>query len=208
MNAQIKVEDFRTLIRGLMAAYPSDKFIPDEYTFNLWYAALKDIDYQTLSRAATSYTLSNHFPPAISDIRQLAYDLTAPPDDIAAEEWEKLMKVLGNAGRIDAFEYWQQLPEFTKQIVGGFCQFKEWAAMDTGDLMNVQRPMFIKRFEDLSKRNRAAGAIPAWTRASTKSLEGYTPPAIEDKSGSSGSGTREKTKPPEDLLARLRQRLR
>lgn len=208
MNAQIRVEDFRTIIRGLMAAYPSDKFIPDEYTFNLWYSALKDIDYQTLNRAATSYTLSNHFPPAISDIRQLAYNLTAPPDDIAAEEWQRLMNALGYAGRIDAFDYWQQLPEFTKQIVGGFCQFKEWAVMDTGDLMNVQRPMFIKRFEDLSKRNRAAGAIPSWTRTPEKSLEGSRPPAIEDKSGSGCGGLKEKTQAPADLLARLRERLR
>lgn len=204
MVSNITREDFKLIIASLNAAYPKDDFMPNQHTFSLWYSMLQDIDYQTLNRAAAAYISQNHFPPSISDIRQLAHDLTAPPDDIAAEEWEKLMKALGNAGRIDAFDYWQQLPESTKQIVGGFCQFKEWAFMPKEDLMNVQRPMFIKRFEDMAKRNRTAGALPDWARTPTKSLEGYTPPALEDKSSSEA---REKTKAPAELLARLRQRL-
>ena len=81
---------------ALSAAYPRDNFIPNETAFNLWYSALHDIDYPTLKRAAQSYIMANKFPPTIADIRQLAYDLDAPADALAAEEWARLMKAQGS----------------------------------------------------------------------------------------------------------------
>ena len=203
MKASTSIEDFRTIVRGLKSAYPREDFIPNEYTFNLWYAALKDIDYSTLNRAAQSYILSNKFPPAISDIRQLAYDLEAPAEEIAAEEWVRLMKALGHVGSPEAFDYWQRLPETTREIVGGYREFVEWANVPTVTLMSVQRPMFIKRFEEISKKKRLTGSIPKQLRTDRKQLEAYTPPAIEAKDGP----VTEKTPPPPGLIDQLRKRL-
>ena len=205
MKTSMKVDDFRVIIRGLMAAYPRDNFIPNEYTFNLWYEALKDIDYPTLNKASTAYVMGNKFPPTIADIRQLAHDLATPPDDIAAEEWERLRKALGHAGSPEALQHWQRLPDITKQIVGGFSEFKEWSIIPTVNLMTVQQPMFIKRFEELTKRARAAGAIPEPVRTPTKALEEHAPPAIESRGSGTGSG--ERVEAPKDLIEKLKRRL-
>lgn len=203
MKASTSIEDFRIIVRGLTSAYPRENFIPNEYTFNLWYEALKDIDYPTLNRAAQSYILSNKFPPAISDIRQLAYDLEAPAEEIAAEEWVRLMKALGHVGSPEAVDYWQRLPETTREIVGGYREFVEWANVPTVTLMSVQRPMFIKRFEEISKKKRLTGSIPKQLRTDRKQLEACTPPAIEAKD----EPVTEKTPPPPGLIDQLRKRL-
>ena len=92
MVNRISREDFKVIAASLKAAYPKEDFMGSQHTFNLWYTALQDIDYPTLNKAALSYIMSNHFPPAISDIRQIVHDLESPADDIAAEEWARLMK--------------------------------------------------------------------------------------------------------------------
>ena len=96
MKPTTSVNEFRTIMTALSTAYPRDNFISNETAFNLWYSALHDIDYPTLKRAAQSYIMANKFPPTIADIRQLAYDLDAPADALAAEEWARLMKGRGS----------------------------------------------------------------------------------------------------------------
>ena len=212
MKAKTQIEDFRVVMRGLMAAYPKDNFIPNEYTFNLWYATLCDIDFPTLTRAAKSYIMSNKFPPGISDIRQIAYDLDSPADELAAEEWVRLTRALGHAGSPEAADYWNRLPEITKEIIGGFSEFREWSLMPTVDLMTVQRPMFIKRYEEKSKLRRLRGAVPTALRTPVKELTAATVARLEEHSQDASKGAvQPEYRPsgaPKDKLEELRRRLR
>ena len=204
MKATTSLEDFRTIMGALIAAYPRDNFIPNEYTFTLWYSALHDLGYPVLNRAAQSYIMANKFPPTIADIRQLAYDLDAPADALAAEEWARLMKALGQAGSPDAVERWKKLPEVTREIVGGFSEFREWSLLPATDLMTVQRPMFIKRFEERTKQKRLSAPLPIQLRKPERTLEEHLPPLIEDRQDQkTGRGTAA----PADLIAKLRERL-
>lgn len=205
MINKISLDDFKVIIKGLKAAFPRDKFIDNDYTLNLWYTALQDIDYPTLNRAATSYVMSKKFPPTIADIRQLAFDLTAPPDDLPGEEWARLMRAMGYAGSPEAADYWNALPEATKTIVGGFSEFVQWANTPTVDLMSVQRPMFIKRFEEHMRVQRARGSTPAVLTPPVKQLTQQTVARLEEKtSHKSGGGV----EAPSDMMARLRERLK
>ena len=204
MKTTTSLDDFRTVMRGLIAAYPRDNFIPNEYTFNLWYKALHDIDYVTLNKAAQAYMMTNKFPPTIADVRRIACDLVLPADEIAAEEWNKLMKALGQAGRPDAVEYWKALPEVTREIVGGFSEFREWSFLPITDLMTVHRPMFIKRYEERMKRKRLTAPLPVQLRNPERMLEEHLPPLIEDRQEQPpGQGTAA----PANLIAMLRERL-
>lgn len=199
------------ILKGLKAAYPNDNFIPDEYTMNLWYTALQDIPFPVLNRAAQSYMMSNHFPPTIADIRQYAYNLSAPADDIAAEEWSKLMKALSYAGlpEPEAFEYWNRLPDITKQIVGSFKEFKAWSNTDTSELMTVHRPMFIKRFEEKTKTLRMRGSVPNNLQTPMKQLDAEGRPMLEDGRNAYQPGKQSQDLPPgvDKRLAELRRRL-
>lgn len=204
MKTTTSLEDFRTIIRGLIAAYPRDNFVPNEFTFNLWYRALCDIDYVTLNRAAQAYMMTEKFPPTIADIRRLACDMVLPADQIAAEEWQRLIKALGQAGRPDAVEYWQKLPEVTREIVGGFSEFQEWSMLPVTDLMTVHRPMFIKRFEERTRQKRLTAPLPVKLRKPERTLEEHLPPLIEDREE---RPARQGTAAPEDLIDKLRERL-
>ena len=188
-----------------MAAYPRDNFIPDEYTFNLWYTALQDISYPALNKAATSYIMSRTFPPTVADIRQMAYDLDAPADDIAGEEWSNLMKALGHSGSPEAIDYWDRLPEITRKIVGSFREFQEWGNTQTCDLMSVQRPMFIKRFEEMSRAERLRGAVPTNLAPPSKQLTAETIAKLEDRSGQTEE--HKAVEAPHERLNELKRRL-
>lgn len=203
MKATTSLEDFRTIMRGLIAAYPRDNFIPNEFTFNLWFSTLHDIDYPTLNRAAQAYIMSNKFPPTIAEIRQIAYDLDAPADGLAAEEWARLMKALGHAGSPEAADYWNRLPETTKEIVGGFSEYREWSLLPVADLMTVHRPMFIKRFEEKERMRRFRGAVPTALSPPVKRLEEQVAYRLEEKIYKPGSGV----SAPEEMIAELKRRL-
>ena len=204
MKTTTSLEDFRTIMRGLIAAYPRDNFIPNEFTFNLWFKALHDLDYYTLNRAAQAYMLTEKFPPTIADIRRLACDMILPADEIASEEWNRLMKELGQAGSPDAVERWKKLPEITREIVGGFSEFREWSMLPVTDLMTVHRPMFIKRFEERTKQKRLTAPLPAQLRKPERTLEEHLPPMIEDRQI---QPVEKGTAAPADLIAKLRMRL-
>lgn len=203
MQNRVSFDDFKVVMKGLKTAFPSPTFLQNEYALNLWYKSLQDIPYQTLNRAAQSYIMSNHFPPSIADIRQVAYDLDSPADDLAGEEWAKLMKALGHAGGPEAADYWNRLPEITKEIVGGFSEFREWANTPTVDLMTVQRPMFIKRYEEIMRTQRSKGAVPVNLAPPTRQLEEKPVVQIEQKDLKPGGGI----EAPSDMMARLRERL-
>ncbi len=205
MVNRISRDDFKLIAAKLKAAYPKDDFIGSQYTFNLWYTALQDIPYPTLNKAAASYIMSNHFPPAISDIRQLAYDLDAPADEIAAEEWARLMKALGYAGSPEAHDRWENLPPITKEILGGFSEYMAWANTPTMDLMSVQRPMFIKRYEEKSRIIRFRGSVPQPLQKPIRQLTAETVAKLEEKKTTQPAG--ESVEAPSDMIKKLKERL-
>lgn len=203
MKNRLAVDDFRTIVRGLQAAFPRDNFIPNEYTFNLWYTALQDIPYPSLNKASTSYIMSNRFPPTIADIRQLAYDLSAQPDELPSAAWNQLLRALREAYAPDSEEVWNQLPDITKKIVGGYATFRAWGNTELSALESVQRPMFVKRFEEYSQRERKAAAIPQALRKPEPALPQPTArTAIEDK-----ESTGESVQAPKEMLEQLYQKL-
>jgi len=203
LKNRLAVDDFRTIVRGLQAAFPRDNFIPNEYTFNLWYTALQDIPYPSLNKASTSYIMSNRFPPTIADIRQLAYDLSAQPDELPSAAWNQLLRALREAYAPDSEEVWNQLPDITKKIVGGYATFRAWGNTELSALESVQRPMFVKRFEEYSQRERKAAAIPQALRKPEPALPQPTArTAIEDK-----ESTGESVQAPKEMLEQLYQKL-
>lgn len=190
-------------MRGLQAAYPRDTFIPNEYTFNLWYTALQDIPYPSLNRASTSYIMSNRFPPTIADIRQLAYDLTSQPDELPSAAWNQLLRALRMSYAPNSEDVWNQLPDITKKIVGGYATFRAWGNTELSALESVQRPMFVKRFEEYTQREREAAAIPQALRKPQPALpEPPAKPAIEDR-----RRTGESVQAPQAMMKRLREKL-
>lgn len=209
MKNRITVEDFRTIIRGLTSAYPKDSFIPDEYTFNLWYTTLQDIPYPTLHKASLNYIMTNRYAPSIYDLRAYAQDLDSAIDMLASQAWDQLLKALRNAYAPNSDRVWESLPDITKMCVGGYATFRAWGNTELSALESVQRPMFIKRFEVYQSRERKELSVPEGLRkkplpvnmtAEQKTID-YRP-KTPDKAPAKPSGRSRA-----DDLAELRKRL-
>jgi len=115
------------------------------------------------------------------------------------------MKALGHSGSPEAIDYWDRLPEITRKIVGSFREFQEWGNTQTCDLMSVQRPMFIKRFEEMSRAERLRGAVPTNLAPPSKQLTAETIAKLEDRSGQTEE--HKAVEAPHERLNELKRRL-
>lgn len=202
MRNRISFDDFKTVMKILTTAYPQQNFIKDEYAFNLWYKALQDIPYPTLNKAATNYVMTHKYPPTIADMRELSYRLSNAAPMLGPAAWNQLIRALRQSHAPDSEMYWEQLPDITKQIVGGYSAFRQWGSTSIESLESVQRPMFIKRFEEYQRREMTAAITPASVRTPQPALP-ETPKTEQIEQKNSGG-----VEAPADMVNALRERLK
>lgn len=202
--AYLSEMEFKQILAGIQCAYPRYAVVTTDEAFKLWYASLKDIDAVTLKKAAQQHIVTAQFPPSISELRQRAFNLTAPADDIAAAEWDRLMRALSRAHSPEGREIWENLPTLTRELVGGFHSFLAWSSTPTEQLESVQRPMFIKRFETRTAQNRQQASAPVRLRDPQRQLETKPVQQIEEHDDYEPG---EKVGAPPELMKALRQRL-
>lgn len=79
-------KEFNTLVQGLRGLYGADKF-PEmtEFTIEVWYEALKDLDFQRTKMAVVNHTKSCKFPPTVADIREQYNELLRGDKDYNSE---------------------------------------------------------------------------------------------------------------------------
>lgn len=182
------------------------EYTPD--TIKLWTGTLQDISFSDASYALVSWFQTEHWPPLPADIRAKVYNLKTEPDVLASQAWDQLLRALRNAYAPESEKIWNELPDITKQIVGGYATFRAWGNTETASLESVQRPMFMKRFEELQNRIRKEGAVMERFREPLPALKGSEHTAIEYKAEEQ---PKEPAKPSgrsrADDLAELRKRL-
>lgn len=182
------------------------EYTPD--TIKLWTLTMQDISFTEASYALVSWFGAEHWPPLPADIRAKVYNLKTEPDELASQAWEQLLRALRNAYAPESERVWNELPDITKQIVGGYATFRAWGNTETSSLESVQRPMFVKRFEEMQKRIRKEGANIERFREPLPSLMTAEHTAIaykqeaEDRKPAKPSGRSRA-----DDLAELRKRL-
>ena len=194
------------ILEHIKTMYGKD-YTPD--TIKLWTLTMQDISFTEASFALVSWFETEHWPPLPADIRAKIYNLKAEPDVLASQAWEQLLRALRNAYAPESEKIWNELPETTKQCVGGYATFRAWGNTENSSLESVQRPMFIKRFEELQKRIRKEGSaqerfrepLPSLMTAEQKTID-YRP-ETPDKAPAKPSGRSRA-----DDLAELRKRLR
>lgn len=202
--AYLSEMEFKQILAGIQCAYPRYAVVTTDEAFKLWYASLKDIDAVALKKATQQHIMTNPFPPSISELRQRAYNLTSPADNLASVEWDRLMRALSHAHAPDSESAWENLPTLTKELVGGYHSFLSWSATPTEQLESVQRPMFIKRFEARTAQNRQQASAPVRLRDPRTELETRPVQQIE---AHDDFERKEKIGAPPELMKALRQRL-
>lgn len=199
MVNRLSRDDFKVIMASLKSAFPTWNI--DQHGLNLWYTTLQDIPYPTLSKAATNYIMTHKFAPTIADLRELSYRLSTDAPMLAPAAWNQLIRALRQAYSPDSEMYWDQLPDLTKKIVGGYSTFRQWGNTSLETLESVQRPMFIKRFDEYQRREMIDKITPISVRPPQPAIPG-TPKRnlIEEKRGDG-------VEAPDDLMKKLRERL-
>ena len=196
------------VIGFIKAAYKDTEHLNSPKAVELWSMALADISFTDASHAVSAWICEERWPPTIADIRAKVYNLKTAPDVMASQAWNQLLRALRDAYAPNSEEVWNGLPETTRLIVGGYATFRAWGNTDTASLESVQRPMFMKRFEEYQRRERKEAAIPRGMREPLPSLSGSEHHAIEYKAEEQ---VKEPAKPSgrsrADDLAELRKRL-
>lgn len=199
MVNRLSKDDFKVIMASLKSAFPT--WAIDQHGVNLWYTTLQDIPYPTLSKAATNYIMTHKFAPTIADLRELSYRLSTDAPMLAPAAWNQLIRALRQAYSPDSEMYWDQLPGLTKKIVGGYTTFRQWGNTSLETLESVQRPMFIKRFDEYQRREMVDKITPISIRPPQTAIP-ETPQRnlIEEKKEGG-------VEAPEDLMKKLRERL-
>ena len=205
-------DDFKLIVRAIRQLYTRKTVdsngnvtvvqdpIPDQYTFNLWYSLLQDVDYPTLQKATQIYMQQNRFPPSPADIRSIVADIQNGPQEGAAVAWENVMRALSRANPTEEFA---KLPDIVQRVVGGPGTLREWSRMDSTSLQSVQRPGFLKEYERIRNSQRKQAALQPSFRQDELPIWRNTTPQIADTVRQAG----EKIPMPPELMEKLRRRL-
>lgn len=199
MVNRLSRDDFKVIMASLKSAYPTWNI--DQHGLNLWYSTLQDIPYPTLNKAALNYVMTHKFAPTIADLRELSYRLSTDAPMLAPAAWNQLIRALRQAYSPDSEMYWNQLPDLTKKIVGGYSTFRQWGNTSLETLESVQRPMFIKRFDEYQRREMIDKITPISVRPPQPAIPTTPRTELIEERKSEG------VEAPEDLMKKLRERL-
>ncbi len=200
MVNRLSKDDFKIVMASLKSAYPNWSI--DQHGVNLWYSTLQDIPYPTLNKAALNYVMTHKFAPTIADLRELSYRLSTDAPMLAPAAWNQLIRALRQAYSPDSEMYWEQLPDLTKKIVGGYTTFRQWGNTSLETLESVQRPMFLKRFEEYQRREMMDKITPIGVRPPQTAIPETPQRNLIEERKSEG------VEAPEEMLRRLKERLK
>ncbi len=184
-------------------AYPNTQHLQSDDAVEVWTRGLKDLTYNDASHAVSAWILSEKWCPTIADLREKAFNLHTPADVMASQAWNQLIRALRMSYAPESERVWNDLPEITRMIVGGYSTFRQWGNTDTDSLESVQRPMFIKRYEEYQRRERKEASLPSMLREPKPMIEQREVKAIKTAEHV-GKGIAA----PSDMMDSLRRRLR
>lgn len=110
-------QEFGKIAMAIRTYYPKERILPDDYAVELWFDALKDLDYQTARYAVKKWAETNQWSPSISDIRGMCATMVHGDFNTWEEEWQKVCKAIREYGYMREEDALNSLPKTTRIIV-------------------------------------------------------------------------------------------
>ena len=84
------------ILDGLRSMYGNDKFPQmTEFAMDMWYEAMKDLDFKKTKQAIANYLKVGKYPPTVADIRE-QYNLINEEQKRGSSELEKIFAEMQN----------------------------------------------------------------------------------------------------------------
>ncbi len=142
--------EFSRIAMAIKTYFPREYVLPNQQAIDLWYAELKDLDFNVASLALRKYVNTEKFPPTIADLRRLATECLQGQTEDWGKGWEATVKAIHRYGYYRQEEALQSLSELTRKTVQRL-GFKELCMSE--NLMN-DRANFRMIYEQLVNRDK------------------------------------------------------
>ena len=151
-------EDFKILVKGMKAIWPSERFLPDGNSVKVWYQLLKDLPYEVANAAIQKYALTNKFPPTIADLREQVVRMTdndLVPDWAAG--WAQVTRAIGTYGMWSPEAAIESMDAITRECVKRL----GWKELCMSENPTADRANFRMIYEQVQRKKTEAAALPA-----------------------------------------------
>ena len=156
--------EFLILVKTMKAVYPA--MFSEKETIDIWYALLKDLDYQDAAAGLGKHLSTSPYPPTVADIR----NNTVPDVEMNGEQaWALVFRAIERASYYSEEEF-AKLPELVQKAVGNPANLRELALMPTDTVNSVEKSHFLRTYEVERKRQKELAAMPKEIRERLQSV--------------------------------------
>lgn len=148
--------EFALFVSAIKTYYPREKIFPNQQSIELWYMHLKDIPYKVAQLALNKWVATNKWSPAISDIRELAREVSMGDIPDWGEGWKQVQLAIRRYGYYNSEEAMNMLEGITKECVERM-GFRNICASETPE---VERANFRDLYKALAARKVKEDVIP------------------------------------------------
>lgn len=110
-------EEFAVFASALKTYYPREALFPNKQALELWYLQLSDIPYNVAENVLNSWVALNKYSPAISDLREQAFDLMYGKIPDWGEAWGEVVSALGRFGIAGEYRAMSTFGKYTLEAV-------------------------------------------------------------------------------------------
>lgn len=161
-------EEFLQVASILRSVYPQKGLPEDNTGLEIWYGFLKDLDSKTVKNVVQQWISTNHYPPAISDLRKMAVKIVNDPLPDEGEAWAQCRKALGNAW-YGADEEWEKLHPAVRKAIGTKQVLRNWSVMENAQ--SVIEAQFRRSYRVVRDRFEHEEMIPEAVKANAEMLK-------------------------------------
>lgn len=156
--------------------YPSyaDKLNADllKQQLALWQRLLVDVPGEVLQAAALQHMAVSKWFPAVSELRDQAGALTAPPQQAAIEAWGEVTAAMASARYYRYADGFHEFPQFADPVTQKVVDSMGWGNLCGSEDGTADRARFLQGYEAVAKRAQSERLLLPIVRELTAKLTG------------------------------------
>ena len=142
-------KEFKVLMDAMRSYYPREKLIPTKEAAELWYDALKDLEFPRAMTALQEHVQSSKWSPTIADIRERSVGITRKPLEWS-DGWKQVLSAVRKFGYMNEKDALESMDDITGEVVKRL-NWKVICTTEQDDLMAL-RANFRMIYEQIQGR--------------------------------------------------------
>lgn len=169
--------DITAILKGLADCYPNFELKTE--TLKAYVKLLSDIDVQVLRAAAAQVATTSRFFPAISELRNAAFDIIENKAGIpaASEAWGEVCEMMRYAKPERCPDFSHKVIRRAVKAVGG------WWELCNSTNATADRARFLEAYREIVSRDQEQARILPAVRAMSERLQIEEPERLRLKAG-------------------------